>query len=190
VKRFCAIVLLGSIVSCSTKDEKILNLTPEQRSQLFFWTTAHWNGFRDFTLGRAACEENLLVALLGGYSDQNSFVKIEENQEITSSFSRLITLNFEPRTDSMLAVEITEALNISSHGTINCDITNSQVRREIRVNGCINGNNQRIESLSTSNLNPGQIWTQKYQANIRYWISVSTSSFECRIRVRLRSFQQ
>jgi len=191
VKRFCAIVLLGSFLSCLalTSDEEEVVLSDTQFS-LYFWVLLFSYPVQQDTNATRGCGVNLVGNFLGFNSDPSIFAKLQENQEINSTFLTALSLEFEPKNPSMVAIEILESRNIATTNTVDCSNSNPRIRNQVSIRTCVGRVSQQVPALSNSNLSIGESFSRRLKENTKYWISVSSSERSCAIRIRLRSISE
>ena len=115
-------------------------------------------------------------------SNSPVFPRLQENQEITSSYSNSIDYEYQSTKDSNITITILEKIKIDTSSSINCSNSNNR----IGVGFC--NESKFIEQLDyLTGVAIGQIYSKSLSNNVKYFIVTYSEEKECNLKINLKS---
>jgi hypothetical protein len=132
------------------------------------------------------CGGDEIGTLLGYNNNLPVYPKLEENQEITSSYFESIVYEYQATRNSNITVKILEKVKVDTSSSINCTNSNNG----IYVTFCNGKITEDLDSHYLSGVAIGQVYSKSFSSNIKYFINIYSEEKECNIKINLRSNTQ
>ena len=118
-------------------------------------------------------------------SNSPVFPRLQENQEITSSYSNSIDYEYQSTKDSNITITILEKIKIDTSSSINCSNSNNMIGvgfcNESKITGYMNSD------YFTYKFAIGQIYSKSFPGGVKYFIGIDSGEKECNLKVNLKS---
>ena len=172
-----------SIIACTTEtSEKRLE---KKVAKGVFDLFIKMEVFKNLGSGDARCGGDVIGNLLGYYNNLPVYPKLQEKQEITSSYSKSIVYEYQSTQNSNITMTILEKIKIDTSSSINCSNSNNRIGvgfcNESKITGYMNSD------YFTYKFAIGQIYSKSFPGGVKYFIGIDSGEKECNLKVNLKS---
>ena len=178
--RMILIFTFLSIIACTTEtSEKRLE---KEVNKGVFDLFIKMEVIKNLGSGDVRCGGDVIGNLLGYYNNLPVYPKLQEKQEITSTYSKSIVYEYQSTQNSNITMTILEKIKIDTSSSINCSNSNNR----IGVGFC--NESKFIEQLDyLTGVAIGQIYSKSLSNNVKYFIVTYSEEKECNLKINLKS---